>query len=394
MLNADFSVIFSILSGNGTASSSPSTGSSRNNSPRTLTEAKLRPGVTNRNIGHLQQRNSVNFTNSTLQEDLMKLINPDYNMTSSDDNFHNGVMQPIKMQQKNAPNSHSLGNIAALNNVLKPINVTTTDDIVLMRKKSRSREGINLGAHNAVISADMKLKNTVDSVSHKSNISPTSVNDSDLIITTARPATIISSTNAMQSMAKLDKSDEHILHIHEESPLNSPQKAQNNAKSMMPNQHIKKESFQFVPPRTLPVLPNAKDVDWSGLVDSAQSNEVLKKHYYEGVCIPPMTFANASISNSSDQLHGAPSPSYESFSSVSSSSSSSSGGGNGTRPNNIPNSNGQTTLPELQNKVSKLEHSVRRLTKENRRLQNESQAATQELRQFTEWYFQTIDRQT
>lgn len=67
-----------------------------------------------------------------------------------------------------------------------------------------------------------------------------------------------------------------------------------------------------------------------------------------------------------------------------------------------------TSLPELQTQVTQLsdrvmretrrrrslEHAVRRLTEENRRLQDESQAATQQLRRFTEWFFQTIDRQS
>lgn len=67
-----------------------------------------------------------------------------------------------------------------------------------------------------------------------------------------------------------------------------------------------------------------------------------------------------------------------------------------------------TSLPELQTQVShlsdrilreqrrrrSLEQAVKRLTEENRRLQDESQAAVQQLRRFTEWFFQTIDRQS
>lgn len=51
----------------------PSSGNSRNHSPRTIGETRLRPGVTPRS-----NRNSANLSSSTLQEDLMKLINPDY----------------------------------------------------------------------------------------------------------------------------------------------------------------------------------------------------------------------------------------------------------------------------------------------------------------------------
>lgn len=406
--------------GNGTVSSSASTSSSRNNSPRPpLTEARLRPGVTGRNLSHLQQRNSVNYTNSTLQEDLMKLINPDYNMTSNDDNFHNGGLQSIKMQtQKNAQNSHSLGNIAALNNGLKPMNVTTTDDIFLMRKKSRSREGINLGSHSVPIPSDLKIKNTIengDNLHHgKANVS-NQVNESDIILTTARPATIISSTT-QHSPAK----EENVLHIHEDtspSPRkthheksnntvnnnnNNNNKNLNNKSSSGNNQSKKsKENDYFVPPRSLPLIPDTKDVDWSSLVDSAitQINEGLKKHYYETGGIPPTSMVNSGNSNGNaiDRQHGNNSPSYESLSSTSSSSSTSGGV-----------SRVQSSLPDLQNQVSQLEdritketkrrvsleHAVRKLTEENQRLQSESQAAVQQLRRFSEWFFQTIDRQT
>lgn len=71
------------------------------------------------------------------------------------------------------------------------------------------------------------------------------------------------------------------------------------------------------------------------------------------------------------------------------------------------NGSPSTALPELQNQVSQLsdrviretrrrrslEVAVKRLTEENRRLQDESQQAVQQLKRFTEWFFQTIDRQ-
>ena len=40
-----------------------------------------------------------------------------------------------------------------------------------------------------------------------------------------------------------------------------------------------------------------------------------------------------------------------------------------------------------------LENEVKRLRDENRRLQDESQTAAHQLRKFTEWFFQTIDKQ-
>lgn len=65
----------------------------RNQSPRSLNgEAKLRPGVTPR----LANRNSVNLTSSTLQEELLRLINPD-NIESA---------EPMKVN-KEASKNHS-----------------------------------------------------------------------------------------------------------------------------------------------------------------------------------------------------------------------------------------------------------------------------------------------
>lgn len=404
-------MVFLLSKLDGTVSSSASTSSSRNNSPRPLTEAKLRPGVTNRNLSHLQQRNSVNYTSSTLQEDLMKLINPDYNLASSDDNFNNGALHPIKTQ-KTAQNSHSLGNISALNSGLKPLSVTTTDDIFLMRKKSRSREGINLGSHGVPISSDLKLKSTMENTGllSKSNNSAKSNNgsvESDIIFTTARPATIISAATTMSS----PNPNENILHIHEEnngSPRPKSQYGINNNKiiiqtngSVGQTKKSKEIGDLFVPPRSLPLLPDTKEVDWSSLVDSAitQINEGLKKHYYDTNGVPSST-----IPNTVERQHSNDSPSHDS---ISSSSSLSSAGGSSNRMNLQQNSS-QTSLPELQNQVvqledritketkrrKSLEHAVRKLTDENRRLQDESQAAVQQLRRFSEWFFQTIDRQS
>lgn len=60
----------------------------------------------------------------------------------------------------------------------------------------------------------------------------------------------------------------------------------------------------------------------------------------------------------------------------------------------------QSHLAHLEARVARearrrlsLEEEVRRLRDENRRLQEESQTAAQQLRRFTEWFFQTIDRQ-
>lgn len=72
------------------------------------------------------------------------------------------------------------------------------------------------------------------------------------------------------------------------------------------------------------------------------------------------------------------------------------------------NGGSPANMPDLQNQVSalsdrvvretrrrkSLEVAVKKLTDENRRLQDESQQAVQQLKRFTEWFFQTIDRQS
>lgn len=75
------------------------------------------------------------------------------------------------------------------------------------------------------------------------------------------------------------------------------------------------------------------------------------------------------------------------------------GGGGG-----VASAGGSSSMPELvhqledkvlreQRRRKSLENAVRRLTEENRRLQNESQQAATQLRAFTDWFYQTIDRQ-
>lgn len=289
---------------------------------------------------------------------------------SSDDNFHQGVLYQNK-PSKNSPNSHSLGNISNLS-ALKPAIVT--DDLLLMRKKSRSREGINLGSHGLPISSDAKLKTESQSK-----------NESDVIFTTARPATVISSSSNEQQKNERTANE---LHINEDLvKVMSPRR---------PNPALmnKRKDTDSLMQQPLPLLPDSKEVDWTTLVDQAimQVNEGLK-----------MSKANKQEIydelNNGTNSSNEPNPSPPSISPSSSSTCSSSLSGS-LQQQMTPSS----SLPELQNQVTQLEdritketrrrksleQAVRRLTEENRRLQDESQAAVQQLRRFTEWFFQNI----
>ena len=227
-----------------TVAPTSSSSSSRNNSPRPLAEAKLRPGVTNRSTNP-NHRASVHYS-STLQEDLLKLINPDYLIGSSDDNFHQGGLTNAMMkQQKNSPNSHSLGNLSS-NFQTSPLKAAIiADDLVLAKKKSRSREGINLG--NGSSNANLKL--------HKSNgASP----DEEIIITTARPATVISSSSSSPANELMNSK---LLHINEEKMKASPRKQMNGNSILSMSGGMIKNKF--------PILADMKEADWNNLVDTA-----------------------------------------------------------------------------------------------------------------------------
>lgn len=354
----------------GTTTVSSSASSSRNNSPRPLLSesTKLRSNVAHRNQSSLLQRNSVNYTSSTLQEDLMRLINPDY--MASDDNFHQGSLVSNR-PQKNTQNSHSLGNISVLNGSsalsVAPI---MNDELILMRKKSRSREAINLGSHGLPISSDIKFAK------------PEEKTGADVIFTTARPATVVSGA------AITTHSEGNFLHIKEDNGIRqSIRKTAGDYASQMFGSKRKEMSVsaENLMQNPLPLLADSKEVDWTRLVDDAimQVNEGLK---------------NSEMNKSS---------SFEQRTETSEDSplDSSGSSSNGVQQHS---SSGSTSLPELQSQVvqledritketrrrKSLEQAVRRLTEENRRLQDESQAAVQQLRRFTEWFFQTIDRQT
>lgn len=297
----------------------------------------------------------------------MRLINPDY--MASDDNFHQGSLVANR-PQKNAQNSHSLGNISALSGSsglsVAPI---MNDELMLMRKKSRSREAINLGSHGLPISSDIKFAKPEDKIGV------------DVIFTTARPATVISgAVNGTQP-------DGNLLHIKEDNGIR--QSIRKPIGDYASNVFRRKEmsvSAENLMQNPLPMLADSKEVDWTRLVDDAimQVNEGLKNSEMN----KSSSFEHQRTETAEDSPHD-----------------SSGSSANGALQHS---SSGSTSLPELQIQVvqledritketrrrKSLEQAVRRLTEENRRLQDESQAAVQQLRRFTEWFFQTIDRQT
>nr|CAD7263867.1 unnamed protein product [Timema shepardi] len=282
----------------------PSSGSSRNHSPRPRDtgEARLRPGVTPRSVG--SNRNSANLASSTLQEDLMKLINPDYMGDSPLPDT--GVTEEPQSSPVVAGKIHSSSSGS--------------------NTSSRSRENLCALQDNTA---------------------------AEVIFTMARPATVISNTSTASSPAP---SENKIL--------------------------TKEERLSPRVTKSLsgPKLPLPQEMDWPSLVDMATR---AMQNVREEV---PEAARNGEslghwVNDVSERLGLDATPS--------------SGGISGRRISEL-----QSHLVSLESRAARetrrrlsLEEEVRRLRDENRRLQEESQAAAQQLRRFTEWFFQTIDRQ-
>ncbi|XP_054262184.1 signal-induced proliferation-associated 1-like protein 1 isoform X2 [Macrosteles quadrilineatus] len=254
----------------------PSSTGSRNQSPRPRDtgEARLRPS---RN----PNRNSANLTNSTLQEDLIRLITPD----ASD-------LTPTKENGSTGSNKQISGSA--------PV-----------------QDKAPAGAQ-------------------------------EVILTMARPATVISNTSTASSPApdhptKLSKEERLSPRVKTGGKSNSSSMGEGGGGGSLP-------------------LPDTRGMDWGSLVDTA-TRAMLQVHEHD----------NNNIHDSADDVatHAL-----------------------GRRMVEL-----QKHLSQLEGRLSRetrrrlsLEEEVRGLKEENRRLQEESQSAAQQLRRFTEWFFQTIDR--
>lgn len=440
-----------------------SSSSSRNNSPRTLlnessassvssvnggiaTSAKLRPTASaaaarQHASGALLQRNSVNYTGSTLQEDLMRLINPDLmgqptvgqhyqpmgqqqlQQHSSDDNFHHGPLIGSR-PQKNTASSHSLGNIsasvAALNGLSAAPASLLTDELLLMRKKSRSREAINLGSHGMPISGEGKFKAPAPPIDQTA--ASNNNGSAEVILTTARPATVIA--NANNNVNGNGGSESlNFLHIREDAGVRQSTRrapTANTDYSALLFKHRSKDASAAGSSSTagahniehagllMPSLPtllgpngtDTKEVDWSRLVDDAiqQVNEGLKHSAAAAAANKSATATAIAGIGAVTANDTADESGCGGGADLNESGASAGLGATMTPSNSVPEL--QQQVVQLEDRIGKetrrrrsLEQAVRRLTEENRRLQDESQAAVQQLRRFTEWFFQTIDRQ-
>ncbi|KAK6640177.1 hypothetical protein RUM44_011863 [Polyplax serrata] len=307
---------------------------SRNQSPRPASkdgEVRLRPGVTARPVP--SNRNSANLTGSTLQEDLIKLINVDYQSDRDEGQMKQNINRVGNVE--NGPSSKLHGSSGS------------GCPSVASTSSETSRNTIN------VLSGDVKKRDEREG-------------NSEVILTTARPATVISNASTASSPApseiKLSKEERLSPRV-----TKSPQ---------YPNSRVQQAQKQQLKTSTsdkLPIpVPDPGEMDWSSLVDTAtramlnetSNNTDNLTNWIEGEQLEHLSLDSASAS--------------------------------GTRrltdlQNNVTQL--ETRLARETRRRMSLEDEVRRLREENRRLQEESQAAAQQLRRFTEWFFQTIDKQ-
>ncbi|XP_020285367.1 signal-induced proliferation-associated 1-like protein 2 isoform X2 [Pseudomyrmex gracilis] len=294
----------------------PSSGGSRNQSPRP------KPGMRN------SHRNSANLTSSTLQEDLMRLINPDY---ISDDNhivnnnLVNSVMNPNQ-------NSNKINN-----NMLE------------IQNRCRSRE--NLCGNSASTLSVLP-----------SNGQENGNNGSEVILTMARPATVISNASTASSPAPSENklSKEERLSPRVTKPLHSISKPHSN---LTPIKDTKNHNDSIVD-------------CWKNQL--SDPNRSTKQHPQEWPDDRLIDGCNANANSVSDlQSH---------LSTL-----------------ELRMEREKLLRLSLEDEVRRLRDENRRLQEfenlrlsledENRRLKDENHAAAQQLRRFTEWFQQTMDRQ-
>ena len=146
------------------------------------------------------------------------------------------------------------------------------DDLLLLKTKSRSREGINLSSSQHIALDQFKgapaapVTGRIHERSRGSDEEKRngSGKKEDVILTTARPATIISGGQGGVA-GEAQKNGHSVLHITEGA---SPRGRSVNGASVggsSSNGTPRKKSGEPY----LPLLPDNKEMDWSSLVDTA-----------------------------------------------------------------------------------------------------------------------------
>jgi len=257
-------------------------------------------------------RNSANLAQSTLQEDLMKLISPDFEQESGN-KHETAAVQSVQSVQHDSP--------------LSKLPKKTLSELSLM--KSRSRENIARLEDRSEVSAEVSFH-------------------------MARPATVISNNSgtASPNTSNLSASSQ---------PRHSGPGSQHTA-----NIEVKQSP---TPGHTPPETGNVMNMEWTSLVDTATKaiSEVPEEApaETEAEAEPPVVVGSEKASQQAGQPVQALLDRLAAL---------------------------ESQLTEERQEKSELESEIVHLKEENVRLKEESQTAAQQLRRFTEWFFQTIDK--
>ncbi|XP_046388548.1 signal-induced proliferation-associated 1-like protein 3 [Ischnura elegans] len=431
----------------------PSSGSSRNQSPRPsggssgggsigrdTGEARLRPGVTGRSAN----RNSANLACSTLQEDLMRLINPDYLRSDRDSDTVGDLSQDGDSLRGSV--------VSSTGKVHSSSGLDVVGRLGGVGNRSRSRENLAIGSalsmlapHHTTSQSHQDMSTENISIERKgANVSrglsgpePAGNGSSgaDVIFTTARPATVISNASTASSPApsenKMSKEERLSPRV-----IKTPSGTQKNLSAVSSGVIFSENSSSqgsssvpaLPPPPLIPALPAAsllpplplsdsRQMDWPSLVDTAtramliqategEDEEVkCRKSERKDVVRRDIDGEEDDNEDVEDSDNGVPEAArngqrlghwvdhvaerlgLDTGGNISS--------GGGRRVHEL-----QTQLGQLESRVARetrrrlsLEEEVRHLREENRRLQEESAASAQQLRRFTDWFFQTIQHQ-
>ncbi|KAK7086178.1 Signal-induced proliferation-associated 1-like protein 2 [Halocaridina rubra] len=376
---------------------------SRNQSPRTVgIEARLRQAPTPRKNPH---RNSANLGSSSLQEELFRLINPDYMSDSESTSCKETSDRPraysVSLGNPGSAASTSPGNHGGANSSLDRLSVKSggsnsgSDKSLQSQISSAKSTPVSQGVSSSIQgSAQYRNYQPIPaSVSCNANnnkhVSPTQPEVTEVVVLTARPATVISNSSANSSPAtisdhkieqKMSAPSEHAVSTLSHSTNVTTVTQERDTYMNNLNPLAKKNSLPCTKP-SVDVFSNEQnggldvDQEWMSLVNTAtkaiqKSGDILTT---QGRTAPPIT-QTWQLQSVNRPLEDASGGDFE--------------------PSSLHDRVAQLErrLAAEQQRSEQLEDEVSQLRNENRKLQEDSRAAAQQLHQFTEWFFNTIEK--
>ncbi|XP_071523882.1 uncharacterized protein [Panulirus ornatus] len=374
----------------------PSSTSSRNQSPRTVaTEARLRQAATPRKGS---QRNSANLGSSSLQEELFRLINPDYISDTESQASRDSLERPRAyslgisggsgpLSQGSKSNSSSLDRPAIKSSGGKASGErpnpsqshlnTSAKPPALSHRSFPVASGLPK-QHSSLISTLAQGQNCPD---RNQNV-PSQTEVSEVVVLTARPATVISNSSTSSPATTSDQ--------------RADQKA-----ALCPDLCSEDQSHALDQP-SCAAVKEGKNQQWQDSNREDKTTVDITREQSGGLDVDQewmslVNTATQAIQKSRDIIGSQtrpPPPPTQSWSSHHTSTRTNEDESAGVDPSVLHDRVAQLErrLAAEQQRSEKLEDEVTQLRTENRKLQEDSRAAAQQLHQFTEWFFNTIDK--